>query len=239
MTLTNPLPFSTDAGSLLRLLATVIVALAIPVLLTSSAVRSVTLNESFYAREFAKYGVGQVTGFSDEELAQVARIFISYFQSEPTRLDARVSRGTGSIELFNEREIQHMLDVHGLMQRVFQAGWIAFAALLLGCLVIVGSDANTSVHALLRAAAIGGASTAVLVAVVAVGSLLAFERLFFAFHYSSFSNDLWLLDPARDRLIQLFPTGFFYDAALQIGLRSGGLGAVMALVGVAGIRIVR
>ena len=87
MTLTNPLPFSTDAGSLLRLLATVIVALAIPVLLTSSAVRSVTLNESFYAREFAMYGVGQVTGFSDEELAQVARIFISYFQSEPTRLD--------------------------------------------------------------------------------------------------------------------------------------------------------
>lgn len=212
---------------------------AVPVLLVSSALRSVALNEAFYLREFTKYGVGQITGFSEKELDQVARIFTSYFQSEPARLDARVTRGSGSLELFNEREIQHMEDVQVLMHRVFQTGQMALAVLVLGALAIVLADPSTWMHAVLRAGAVGGTLAALVVGIAALGSVLAFDRLFLVFHYLSFANDLWLLDPSQDRLIQLFPGGFFYDAALQIGLRSAGLGALMALAGFAGLRILR
>ena len=226
-------------AALLRLLATIVIALAIPILLVSSAVRSVTLNESFYMREFERYGVGQVTGFSEAELSQVARIFISYFQGDPGRLDARVVRGTGTIAVFNEREIAHMVDVQVLIQRVFQAGWVALALMIVATLAIVVPDPTTSLSALLRAAAIGGAVTASVVGLAAAGSLIDFNRLFLMFHFLSFSNDLWLLDPNRDRLIQLFPEGFFYDAALQIGARSAGIGALMAVTGFFGLRVVR
>ena len=47
-----------------------------------------------------------------------------------------------------------------------------------------------------------------------LGMLLNFDRLFLRFHLLSFTNKLWILDPARDYLIMLFPQGFWYDAAI-------------------------
>src|SRR5205814_239283 len=101
--------------------------------------------------------------------------------------------------------------------------------IVIGGIAIIAADAGAAIHSLLRAAAIGGAVTALLVGLLAAGSLIDFDRLFLTFHFLSFSNNLWILDPARDRLIQLFPEGFFYDSALQIGLRSAGIGALMAI----------
>lgn len=223
----------------IRLLATIVFAVALPVFLVTSAVHTVTLSDSFYLREFAKYRVGEVTGLSDDELTRVADAFIGYFQARPGRLDPQVQTRQGPLPLFNAREVEHMVDVQGLMQRVFQATWWALAALTLSALVIVAVDFSSSIRALLRAIAIGGVATAVIVSLFGLGSLLDFSRLFLMFHFMSFSNDLWLLDPRTDRLIQLFPTGFFYDAALQIGFRSAGLGAAMATVALIGLRIMR
>ena len=49
---------------------------------------------------------------------------------------------------------------------------------------------------------------------VGIGTLLDFSSLFLQFHLISFTNELWILDPARDYLIRLFPHGFWFDAAL-------------------------
>ncbi|MDD2471668.1 MAG: DUF1461 domain-containing protein, partial [Dehalococcoidales bacterium] len=38
----------------------------------------------------------------------------------------------------------------------------------------------------------------------------------------SFSNDLWLLDPAKDYLIMMFPQGFWADAALLVAALTAG-----------------
>jgi integral membrane protein (TIGR01906 family) len=58
---------------------------------------------------------------------------------------------------------------------------------------------------------------------VAVGfgitAALGFDTLFTRFHELSFRNDLWILDPDRDRLVQIFPFAFWQLAAgLLIGL---------------------
>ena len=37
------------------------------------------------------------------------------------------------------------------------------------------------------------------------------------FHHLFFDNDLWILDPAKDNLINLLPEGFFSDTAFRIG----------------------
>lgn len=231
-------PLITGA-SWIRTLGTIVFALVLPVFLITSAVRTVTLSESFYLREFAKYRIAEVTGLSEQELVRVADVFISYFQSRPTRLELQVPGRQGLTSLFNDRELQHMVDVQIIMQRVLQATWIALGALALSALVIIAADFGTGILALLWAIGAGGLVTAALVGLIALGSLLDFNRLFLLFHFVSFSNDLWLLDPRTDHLIQLFPQGFFYDAALQIGFRSAGIGAAMAAVALIGLRILK
>ena len=43
-----------------------------------------------------------------------------------------------------------------------------------------------------------------------------FEAFFTRFHLLSFANDFWLLDPATDYLIMLFPGGFWQDAMIFV-----------------------
>ena len=46
--------------------------------------------------------------------------------------------------------------------------------------------------------------------------LINFEDSFAKFHLISFNNDLWLLNPLEDNLINLFPLQFFYDITKKI-----------------------
>jgi integral membrane protein (TIGR01906 family) len=227
----------TSATGLLRLIATILFALALPVFLVTSAVRTVALSESFYMHEFEKNRTNQVVPLSDTDLRRVAEAFISYFQTRPGRLDPGVR--IGQAPLFNEREIQHMVDVQALMRTVFLATWIALGILAAAAVAIVAAHPPTGVPSLLRAIAGGGVLTVAVILMIGLLSLLDFSQIFTLFHHMSFTNDLWLLDPRTDRLIQLFPLPFFYDAAMQIALRSAGLGAAMAAVAILGLRILQ
>ena len=42
-----------------------------------------------------------------------------------------------------------------------------------------------------------------------VWGLVDFNSLFYTFHMIAFKNDLWLLDPRQDLLLQLMPSDFF------------------------------
>ena len=44
-----------------------------------------------------------------------------------------------------------------------------------------------------------------------------FEAAFTRFHEVLFSNDLWQLDPRTDRLIQMYPEGFWRDMTVLLG----------------------
>jgi len=215
---------------LVRGAAMIVLTVALPIFLVTSAVRGVALNRGFYLDEFNKYNVGQVTGLPPDELNRVAQSFIDYFQGDPGRLDVIVQTSRGTDFLFNEREIAHMVDVQTLM-RIFLRGWTISAVALVVCIVlIVIVDPPTGARELMRAVAVGGALLVVAVGALGLAAVIDFDRLFVQFHLLSFSNDLWLLDPRTDRLIQLFPEGFFYDSAIRMAVQIVGTG-LLALVG--------
>ena len=51
-----------------------------------------------------------------------------------------------------------------------------------------------------------------------LGAIAAVNFNFFwtNFHHLFFSNNLWILDPSTDVLIQMMPTQLFYDCVIQI-----------------------
>ena len=226
-------------SNVMRVLATMVFVLALPTFLVTSGVRQVALRESFYLDEFAKYRIGLVTGLSQPELQQVAQAFVQYFQSPPDRMDRSVALPDRQGLLFNERELAHMVDVQLLMHRIFDAWTVSLIALGLSGLLIVLSHLPTAAPALARAAAIGGVLAVVIVGIAGVASLFDFSALFTQFHFLSFSNDLWLLDPRRDHLIQLFPLGFFFDAALRIAVQTVAFGALAIAASLAALRLIR
>lgn len=109
-----------------------------------------------------------------------------------------------SPSLFTEREQAHMRDVKGLVValRWFTVfNWVIFGVALLWFL-----PERVRVSAVIRSACLYAAWSLV---VSALGMTLFFEQIFLRFHEVSFSNDLWLLDPAEHALIRVYPQEFF------------------------------
>jgi integral membrane protein (TIGR01906 family) len=111
-----------------------------------------------------------------------------------------------------------MVDVKALMQSVFSiTRWLGFAllVLVLASAFTIGRNTAPLLLRSLRWSAIG---TGVFLVVFGLTAAIDFGWLFTQFHFLSFANDLWLLDPSSDFLIIMFPQRFFFEATLFIGL---------------------
>ena len=199
------------------LIAAAALVVAVPLFLIASNVRWVINSERLYSYGFDTYDIVERTGIERDELLSAARQIREYFNddSELIAIDV-VHRGVRVPNLYNEREVLHMRDVKGLVRGVYRVQLYAGAYLLAFAIVGLAFGGRRFLIRLVRSLGLGGLATLALVALTAVGVLVGFEGLFLLFHYVSFSNDLWILDPSRDYLIMMFPEPFFFDATMAI-----------------------
>jgi integral membrane protein (TIGR01906 family) len=165
-----------------------------------------------YRYGFYKYDVGATTGLEQPELDKAADGLIGYFKSGEEFIDITVMKDGEPFQLFNEREIGHLKDVKALFQLVY---WLLLGSLIYGLVyagkcIFLWKDRRYMSQGLVY----GGGLTLVLMVAMGVVTLVDFNWFFYRFHLISFANDLWMLNPATDYLIMLFPQGFWFDAAL-------------------------
>ena len=185
----------------------------LPVLLITSTI-CLEVNElSLYEYGFDKYEISQDTGIDKIQLRSVAQHLIDYFNLRTDTVQITVVKGDEEFNLFNEREVIHLGDVRSLIQLDY---WVQRGAFLLIviCALVLSFGLRVGWRMLVRGLFWVSLITMGLMVALALWVLFGFERLFLLFHLVSFTNEYWILDPARDYLIRLFPGGFFYDAAL-------------------------
>jgi len=217
----------------LRWVASGIFIACIPILLVLTNVRMAASWERVYDYAFAQYDVVSVTGIERPELDRSARAIVDYFETSESDelLDIRVRRGDEDVALFNQREILHMADVRDLFRRVFRIHEFALVYVVGYIAAVYLWSRERSMRRLAREAITGGVATVGILGVAAVGVMLGFDSLFEQFHLLSFSNDFWQLDPRTDRLVQMFPMGFWFDVTLAVGVMSIIEGGAVALAG--------
>jgi integral membrane protein (TIGR01906 family) len=192
----------------------------LPVLLITSTICWEVNALRLYEYGFGKYEISQDTGIDRIQLRNVAQHLIDYFNLRADTVQIAVVKGDEEFNLFNERELIHLRDVRNLIQLDY---WVQRGAFLLMviCALALLFGLRVGWWILVRGLFRGSFITMGLMVALALWALFGFERFFLLFHLVSFSNEYWMLDPARDYLIRLFPEGFFYDAALF------GFGAIM------------
>lgn len=190
--------------------------LCLPFLLLTAGVAGAVNSPWLYHYGFDKYDISQTTGLTAPELKKAASGLISYFNSDEEYISLTVIKDGEPFELFNQREVAHLKDVKELFHLDYRIllGTLAYA---LGYLSF-SLPAKKRRRKLAGAVKIGSGFTLAMMLALGLGALIGFDRLFWQFHLISFSNDLWLLDPATDYLVMLFPQGFWYDATLLCGL---------------------
>lgn len=122
--------------------------------------------------------------------------------------------------LFSDKENQHLKDCSNLTRGM---GYVRLVSILLVLvlfiMVMVKKDPEKRkkrVDELFRCFAAGTGILVSVLLVLFVWGLSDFESLFLAFHHVAFRNDLWILDPGQDLLIQLMPYEFFVDYMVYI-----------------------
>jgi integral membrane protein (TIGR01906 family) len=192
----------------------------LPVLLITSTICWEVNELRLYEYGFDKYEISQDTGIDRIQLRSVAQHLIDYFNLRADTVQITVVKGDEEFNLFNERELIHLEDVRGLIQLDYWVQRGAFLVVVI-CALALFFGLRVGWRILVRGLFRGSFITMGLMVILALWALFGFERFFLLFHLVSFSNEYWMLDPAKDYLIRLFPEGFFYDAALF------GFGAIM------------
>ncbi|MCJ7514676.1 MAG: TIGR01906 family membrane protein [Dehalococcoidia bacterium] len=188
-------------------------ACCLPVLLVTGTICWEVNELRLYEYGFDKYEISQATGLDSQQLSTVAQHLIDYFDLRTDSAQIEVNKDGTKFSLFNERELIHLEDVRNLIQRDY---WVQRGSLLLMavCALALFFGFKRKWRVTVRGLFWGSVITLGLMIILALWALFGFERFFILFHLISFSNQYWMLDPARDYLIRLFPEGFFYDAAL-------------------------
>ncbi|MFC1998067.1 TIGR01906 family membrane protein [Chloroflexota bacterium] len=191
---------------ILRILASVLFVVCIPIVLVTSNGRGVINTPRLYEYGYDKYNVADATGLEKAELMHIAEELIIYFNS-PGELSVA--------DDFNGREVTHLADVKNLIGLF---SWIQEA-----CLMYVIGYIFMGYYFLKRkwwpmlAKRLIWSSALTLGIFAALGIALAvnFDGLFTWFHEAGFSNTLWLMLPS-DLLTKLYPQSFFFDVSLFV-----------------------
>jgi integral membrane protein (TIGR01906 family) len=114
----------------------------------------------------------------------------------------------------SEPDIAHMRDVRGVF-----GGFGLLALVGLGVLANAGrrartADARRRTWTVIRR---GASSLAVLMAVLGILAIGAFDAVFEVFHRLFFAPGTYTFDPATDHLVQLFPVAFWSETAPAFG----------------------
>lgn len=134
-----------------------------------------------------------------------------------------ITRADGVTPIFGDREVQHLADVHALVQLAgkLSAGLGALAGgLAVVCAWIGFGKQNRHRRAL--AGALGGMGVFALSAAIfrLFTGRMGFDAMFRRLHELLFRNDLWLLNPETDILIRMMPLELFERAADELFLRT-------------------
>ena len=196
----------------------------------------VVYSPAHFRREYQKYGVAESIGIKTDDLMDVTAEMMDYLYDKREDLVIEATVRGEEREFFNDREKAHMRDVQSIVTLLRGVRSFSLAACILLFLLAKNTGGQRWSFPAGMRAALAGVRWAI-VAFWAGGAALAgmlaqnFYKYFLWFHQTFFDNDLWLLDPQTDLLINMVPEGYFRDTALWILGVFLGLSAA-ALVGI-------
>lgn len=205
-------------------------ALVVMLLLTCVS-QAVFGNMNYFRKEFEKYNVTQNIDMEMDDIMYVMDELMDYLHGDREDLEEIVTEVNGETrDFFTEREKTHMADCKVLFDGGFairKGAAVVFAALTL----LLVFKKKFSLRRFLKYAALFSVIIAAAAGILAIAASIDFNACFIVFHKLFFNNDLWILDPAEDLIINILVEPFFADMALKIAFYCAAVLAVIVITG--------
>jgi len=211
-----------------KLVIPVIFAISLLVATLVVGLELIIFSESYFEWHYENRDVTETTEMALDDLMVVTVEMLDYLKGDRPTLDMTSTIAGQVEEVFGEREKAHMVDVRDLY--LDARNLRRMALLIMAVILLVGGLKSKALlyEVLNRVRYI---VPVLLVIVGVIGGLFAtdFNKYFTLFHKMFFTNDLWLLNPKTDILINMVPESYFFSIVM-IGLSIFALLIISAIV---------
>ena len=174
---------------------------------------SLATNGVKMAEKMTRYADTSLSGVSADAYPAIADAITGYLKGTLPTPQITINRDGQNASAFAAHELLHLADIRGLVHLAGVIRYAALAAVAISFIVfLVLRKWQPGVLSFIRpqrALVAAMAAFFALVLIIVIWAAVNFEGLFYAFHRLLFRNDLWLLDPQKDLLLQLMPLPFF------------------------------
>lgn len=161
---------------------------------------------NYYMNNYRENNISEKTSIKEDGLKEISLDIIKYLKE---------GKEEYLNNYFNEREISHMVDVFNLFQ--LMRTLIKIGAIFLVITIIIALK-RFGLRSLLNSIIFGNISL-ILAMICLIGVIsLNFGKSFIIFHELFFDNDLWILNPETDLMINMLTEDFFMKLGFRIAL---------------------
>jgi len=192
------------------------------------AIHWVGFDLGFYRAQWERLEVPLDTGMSMEDLELSASTLLNYFTGKADTPQVTVAVYGHERALYNSKEMTHLADVKTLFSSGIMLEQLLLAEVLGIGLFLVKARKGRAVS---RSLILAGSVLLAALLTLMVAARSDFTEFWTNFHLLTFTNDLWLLDPATDWLVKIYPEGFFLAAVERVGVMASGISALYLVSG--------
>lgn len=189
----------------------VLLVIFLPIYLLLTSLEFSSYNVKFYMKNFEENKISENTGLKRDELEYISNEIIKYINGTRDNFDI-VNEDKESY--FNSKEIKHMEDVLVLFDKGRVLKQISFIFTLVSLIYLFVKERESIPKTLIKTFI----SWLFIFVIIIIMTMLNFNKTFEVFHEILFTNDLWLLDPTEDLLINILTEDFFFKLFLNIVL---------------------
>lgn len=204
-------------------------------LLLFTDVQQIAYDRDYYNQQYEKYQIPQSIGISKPDLMIATDNLLDYLDEKRENLNFQMTIKGMKQEFFSERDKLHMIDVKKLFVqgKLIRNIALVYSVVFAVSFFFIAKSKRKVFSKLLIYTFVGG-----LIPILILGILMSidFYKYFTIFHEIFFNNDLWQLEPAKDRLINMFPEAFFSDIAFKIVFYYIGELVLLLVLGIFGLR---
>lgn len=171
-------------------------------------------NMSFFEKQYTKLNIEKTTQMTKIEYRDATKSLLEYINKNKP-ITATMKQDNQTISVFNNKEITHMVDVRNLYSsaKTFVMVLLFMMFCMLSFMYIKFRKDALKIIKYYKQALVIFSSALLLIIVIAVAN---FDYFWDSFHRLLFTNELWLLDPNVDRMINMFPLELFHALVFKI-----------------------
>lgn len=183
------------------------------------SISSLALDANFYTTRYDKYEFAPTLGVSSEDLNESITILLDYLKDNRDDIKGQITLNGVEQETFNERETAHMVDVKALYQHALMAGYISAVGMVVLMVFFFITERKKWLAYLCQGFLLSLACLLTFLIFIGIWCMYDFTAFWTWFHTIFFTNDLWLLDPRTDFMINMLPEIIFSELVQAIVFR--------------------